>query len=193
MASTKTRIGRADHGRAMSFDEFVRADFREGWLYELARGVIVVTNVPHPNHSMIVARISGLFHNYAQAHPGVIQLQAGGGECRIRLPGMACDRHPDQAVYLTSMPLGKRPWTRWCPSIVVEVVSRGSRRRDYVEKNEEYLRVGVSEYWIVDPSKGCLVVHLRAGDTWQVATFEGNSAYESYILPGLWVRMADLI
>ena len=34
------------------------------------------------------------------AHPGVINYRAGGGECRLRLPGMQSDRHPDQAIYL---------------------------------------------------------------------------------------------
>ncbi len=34
-----TRIGPTDHGRRMTLDEFIEADFQEGWLYELARGV----------------------------------------------------------------------------------------------------------------------------------------------------------
>jgi hypothetical protein len=38
MATITRRIGPADHGRRMTLDEFIAADFEEGWLYELARG-----------------------------------------------------------------------------------------------------------------------------------------------------------
>ena len=51
------KIGPADQGRRLSLDEFIEADFVEGWLYELARGVVDVTEVPGPWHGRIVHRI----------------------------------------------------------------------------------------------------------------------------------------
>src|SRR4051812_1082269 len=146
MPPTPRRVGPADHGQRMTLDEFIEADFEEGWLYELARGVIDVTEVPLPHHGRIVYRLARLFILYDVEHPGIIDYQAGGGECRIRLPGMQSDRHPDQAVYLNPEPKGPRPWTRWVPHIVVEVVSEGGEGRDYIENREEYLRIGVAEY-----------------------------------------------
>src|SRR4030095_10042539 len=98
--STITRLGPSDHGQRLTLDEFIEADFEEGWLYELARGVIDVTQVPGPHHGGTVARFARLFILYDIAHPGIIDYRAGGGECRLRLPGMQSDRHPDQAIYL---------------------------------------------------------------------------------------------
>ena len=92
---TRRRIGPADHGQKMTFDEFIEADFEEGWLYELARGVIDVTEVPGINHGRIVGRMARLFIVSEIDRPGVINYRAGGGECRLRLPGMQSDRHPD--------------------------------------------------------------------------------------------------
>ena len=100
MATITRRIGPSDHGQRMTLDEFIEADFEEGWLYELARGVIDVTEVPGPHHGRIVQRLSGCSDVYEPAHPGVIDYRAGGSECRLRLPGMQSDRHPDQAIYL---------------------------------------------------------------------------------------------
>ena len=97
---TQKIIGPADHGRKMTLDEFRTADFVEGWLYELSRGVLDVTEVPGINHGRIVYRISLMFAAYELTHAGVINYRAGGAECRIRLAGMQSDRHPDQAVYL---------------------------------------------------------------------------------------------
>ena len=104
----KRRIGPADHGRRMTLDEFIEADFQEGWLYELARGVVEVTEVPGPWHGRIVDRVAEMFILYDEQHPGGIKYRAGGGECRMRLPGMVSDRHPDQAIYLDPEPPGPR-------------------------------------------------------------------------------------
>ena len=53
-------------------------------------------------------------------------------------------------------------WSQWVPEIVVEVVSPSSRHRDYQEKPEEYLQLGVSEYWIVDADEGLMKVLRRS-------------------------------
>ncbi len=53
---TALRIGPADHGRRLKLDEFIEAEFEEGWVYELARGVVEVTEVPGPWHGRILPR-----------------------------------------------------------------------------------------------------------------------------------------
>jgi Uma2 family endonuclease len=188
----RPKIGPADHGKRVSFADFTEAEFEEGHLYELARGVVVVTEVPGPNHGRIVDRIEEMLIVYRLAHPGVINYRAGGADCRLRLPGMQSDRHPDQAVYLDPEPKGKRPWTRWIPHIVIEIVSEGGEERDFVEKREEYLRAGVREHWILDPSTRTLYALQRAGDTWQQTPVLPGATYHTDFLPGLDVRPDDL-
>ena len=192
-ATLLRRIGPSDHGLAMSFEDFGEADFEDGYLYELARGIVVVTEIPGINHGRIVMRITTLFVQYDLLHPGVINYRAGGGECRIRLPGMVCDRHPDQAVYLKPPPEGPSPWTRWVPEIVVEIVSKGGVRRDFAEKREEYLRAGVLEYWIVDPRHRSMKVHFRAGDVWEELSILETGVHRTHLLPGLEVHPGALI
>jgi Uma2 family endonuclease len=187
------RIGPADKGRRMTLEEFIEADWEEGWLYELARGVLDVTEVPGPWHGRIVRRLAALFIEYEKQHPGVITYGAGGGECRMRLPGMISDRHPDQAIYLDPEVVGPKVWTRWIPHVVVEVVSPGGEDRDYVEKREEYLRVGVREYWILDPEQRRMHVLVRAGDVWEEAVVAEADVYRTNLLPGLEVRPAELL
>jgi Uma2 family endonuclease len=193
MATITRRIGPADHGQRLTLDEFIEADFEEGWLYELARGVIEVTEVPGINHGRIVDRLCRLFILYDVQHPGLINYRASGSECRLRLPGMHSDRHPDQAVYLIPPPPGRKPWTRWVPQIVVEVVSKGGKRRDLVTKREEYLRIGVLEYWILDPFARKLLVLQRAGDVWEEVVVLPGAVYQTHLLPGLEVRPEELL
>ncbi len=193
MATVTRTIGAADHGRRMKLADFIDADFEEGRLYELARGRIVVTEIPGYSHGRIVMRLWQLFSLYNHDHPGVINYEAGGGESRIRLPGMVCDRHPDHAIYLMPPPPDDHPWTEWIPTLVVEIITKGSRRRDLIEKRDEYLRVGVLEYWVIDPKRREMRVHSRAGDTWEIKTVRANAIHRTHLLPGLEVRPADLI
>lgn len=193
MATITRRISPSDHGQRMSLDEFIEADFEEGWLYELARGVIDVTHVPGPQHGMIVLRLSDLLAMYHFAHPGRIKYRAAGSDCRLRLPGMRSDRHPDYTIYLNPIPSGDYPWTEWIPHIVAEVVSHRGEERDYVEKREEYLTAGVTEYWILDPTPRTLLVLQRAGDIWQEVLVKAEATYRTHLLPGLEVRPEELL
>jgi Uma2 family endonuclease len=189
----KVRIGPADRGRRMTLDAFIKADFQEGWLYELARGVVEVTEIPAPWHGRIVDRTAEMFILYRRQHPGRIKYRAGGGECRIRLPGMVSDRHPDQALYLDPEPAGPNVWTKWVPHIVVEIVSPRGRKRDFIAKREEYLRMGMHEYWILDSKERRMHVFLRAGDTWEEIVVPATGVYRTHHLPGLEVRPAELL
>jgi Uma2 family endonuclease len=177
----------------MTLEAFIDAEFEEGFLYELSRGVVEVIEVPGPNHGRIVDRVARLFIHYDENHPGIINFRAGGGECRIRLPGMISDRHPDQAIYLDPQPPGPAPWTRWIPHLVVEVVSEGGEDRDYILKREEYLKGGIREYWIIDPEARKLTVLIREGDTWGETIVTEGQAYHSHYLPGLEVFVEDLL
>jgi Uma2 family endonuclease len=186
-------VGPDRHGLAMAFEEFIEAEFEEGWLYELARGIVIVTQVPAPEHGGVVDRITELFVVYRIANRQRIKYRAGGGECRLRLPGMKSDRHPDQAVYLNPRPKGPHVWTRWVPQIVVEVVSESGEDRDYVAKREEYLLIGVLEYWILDPARRRMLVLLRMGDTWQERVYAEDGIHRTELLPGLEARVGELL
>ena len=191
--TSPTTVGPDHHGLAMAYDTFTQADFQEGWLYELARGIVIVTQVPGIHHGRIVARITVLFVAYELAHPGVINYRACGGECRLRFPWMKSDRHPDQAIYLHPDPAGPGLWTRWIPQIVVEVVGASGEDRDYVEKREEYLLSGILEYWILDPKRRRMLVLLRRDDVWEERLLGEADIYRTEQLPGLEARVGELL
>ncbi len=193
MATITRRVGPSDHGRRMTLDEFIEADFEEGWLYELARGVVVVTEVPEVFHGRIVSRLANLLERYEQDGGRAMDYRAGRAACALRLPGMQSSRHPDQAVYFFPPPEIDQPWARWIPDIVIEVVSAGSEVRDYTEKREEYLRAGVREYWILDPTPRILLAQKRFGDVWQDVLVPADAVYQTHLLPGLLVHPEILL
>jgi Uma2 family endonuclease len=169
----------------MSLEEFEPAEAQEGYLYELGRGVIVVTDVPKRRHTAQLFAITCQFHGYHAAHPGRIVLIATGSECKILLEDLQSERHPDLAIYKNPPPEDEEDfWNQWIPEIVVEVVSPRSRHRDYVEKREEYLAFGVREYWIFDADKAEMLVLRRSRGQWAERVVRPPDLYRSRLLPG---------
>ncbi len=198
--TTALRIGLADNGRAMTLEEYEDAEAEEGYRYELARGVLEVSEVPGESHGLIVCAFYDAVAAYRRAHPNVIFRYGGGSEFQLWLPALISGRNPDVAVALRNTPKDDRGFSP--PALAIEVVSEGAeaRRRDYETKREEYLAFGLREYWVVDPADRRVTVLIRAGDTWIERVFQGEQAAEGLVLPGfavplaeLWVAQADQI
>jgi Uma2 family endonuclease len=185
MPKAMVRIGPSDHGRRMSLDEFDEAEVQPGFIYELSRGIITVSDVPNPKHLAMVLEIRRQLARYDLEHPGEIFGITSGSECKILLAAFESERHPDIAVYKTTPPEGKNVWAIWVPELVIEVVSPSSRRRDYEEKPAEYLQFGISEYWIIDGEKRKMVVQSRLGGQWSEKTIKPPKIYKPGLLPGL--------
>jgi Uma2 family endonuclease len=186
MSKTSIRIGPADIGRRMGLEDFETAEVQDGRLYELSRGIITVSDVPNRLHLLVVAAIRNLLQAYMALGSGRIQIIAAGNECKLLVSDLESERHPDLSLYLTPAPEidDETLWTVWIPEIVIEVVSASSRQRDYDEKPEEYLAIGVKEYWIVDPDKQVMVVMRRSRGRWVETTVKSPEVYRSHLLPG---------
>lgn len=184
MLKTKPHVGPEDHGRRMSLEDFAEAEGEPGFRYELAKGRVVVSDIPGLAHGLVVQNLDAAMHAYKAKLEDSIYYVAGGSECALRLPGLRSERHPDLAIYLTAPADEEDLWEKWVPDIVIEVVSKGGEHRDYHEKREEYLYAGVREYWVVDPAERRVVVHTRRMDTWDERKLSGSQKLRTPLLPG---------
>lgn len=65
---------------------------------------------------------------------------------------------------------------------------------DLVEDRDLYQRLGVPEYGVVDPTREQGLVHRRAeGGYGQPHVLEGDTVLEPSAMPGLRVRVAELL
>jgi Uma2 family endonuclease len=77
---------------------------------------------------------------------------------------------------------------RGAPELVVEILSRGTRKRDETIKRRLYDRTGVSEYWVVDPELDVIRVYRRERESFARAVEllrETGDVLETPLLPGL--------
>ncbi len=89
-----------------------------------------------------------------------------------------------------------REWVHGAPDLVVEILSPGTRKTDEITKRRLYDRVGVKEYWIVDPELDAVKIYRRAEDGTfpRVAelTREAHDTLTTPLLPGLSVALDEL-
>jgi len=193
MTRIASKVGPADGGRRMTLEDFDRAEGEKGYLYELSRGVVTVTNVPNRRHFAQVNAIRRQLSGYESSHPNEIHAIAGGSDCKILLAGLESERHPDLAVYRTPMPAEEDLWAVWVPELVIEVVSPESAHRDYEEKPEEYLRFGVAEYWVIDDDRQQMLANRRARGRWVSRVVPPGETYIARILPGFEFALAPVL
>jgi hypothetical protein len=117
LAKTKTKLGPQDHGRRMSLKAFEFAPVKDGYVYELARGYVVVSEVANYAHAAQVRVIRSRLGHYDVEHPGAMHMVLDGMECKLVIPDWKSERHPDVAVYL-SAPKGRSKWFRKVRAIV---------------------------------------------------------------------------
>jgi len=184
MPKAAIKVRPQDAGRRMSLDEFDTAEGQPGYVYELSKGIVLVSDVPNRRHLVQVQEVRRQLMVHQLQHPDQVNMIAGSGECKILIGAEESERHPDVAVYKRPPDDEDNLWANWVPDIVVEVISAGSEHRDYVEKRQEYLLFGVREYWVVDADREEVLVLRRWAGRWTERVVRPPKVYTTKLLPG---------
>lgn len=191
MATASLTIRPTDAGVELTREEFAEAEFTEGYRYERHAGKLVAMPPPGEIHHFTLKPFRNVLGAYEIAHPEIVEhvLQ----DSWVQINGDT-DRIPDIAVYLRSghepQPLAER-----VPELVFEIVSPGweNRRRDYQEKRQEYERLGVLEYVIVDRYDQRVTVLQLVEGKYQEQLLKPADVYRSPLLPGLEIPLQPII
>jgi len=189
MGKTLLKIGPQDAGMKLSAEEFATAEFDEPFSYERVKGRLVVMSPAGEQHRRVSRPFRRALGGYWGMHPELVE--------DVDVEGWVAtseedDRIPDICVYLKGSSSAQTVPER-VPELVFEFVSgsRGDQERDYIDKREEYHRIGVREYVIVDRyKKSALVLTWQKGD-YSERVFTAQETYETALLPGLSVPLAE--
>jgi Uma2 family endonuclease len=191
--ATILKIGPADHGRPIAYDDFKLAEWEEGYQYELIDGKLYVSPQPNLPQGRIEKWIYDKLNRYARKRPEVIDFVYN--KARVLVPDRpgVTNPEPDVAAYHAfplDEPMEEIDWEDVNPVLVVEVVSAEDPDKDLVRNVELYLRVPtIREYWIIDPREApdrpTMLVYRRRGKSWQRAIEVGfGETYTTKLLPG---------
>ena len=190
---TRLYLTPADHGRALSWDEFESADAEEGYRYEMIEGRVFVSpaaNIPHEDY---VEWLRDLLLAYAHQHSDIISRVRD--RSRVFLPDRTeriTAPEPDISCYaeFAERFTPDADWRDYSPILVVEVISADTADKDLVRNRRLYLQVpSIQEYWILDPREGVegltMYVYRRRGRRWAARLTVGpGETYTTPLLPG---------
>ncbi|MCY3990626.1 MAG: Uma2 family endonuclease [Caldilineaceae bacterium] len=138
---------------------------------EFDNGFVEVHDVPTDQHQAIILCLSIVLNRFALQIGGVVRT-AG---LRLRLWDRKY-REPD-IVLLRNRDSKLRQENFWDGAdLAVEVVSQSheDRERNLVTKRTEYERVGIQEYWIVDPEQKTVTVLSLSGEVYSEGDLFGR-------------------
>lgn len=81
------------------------------------------------------------------------------------------------------------------PSIVVEVLSPSTSKRDRTIKRALYERLGVREYWMIDAARNSVAVYSLSKTSFKIVSLlrlEDADALTTDLLPGFEIALSDL-
>lgn len=161
----------------------------EGQRAELVDGQMFMMAPPTRKHQDIVFSLSRQIADYIDRKKGI---------CKIYPAPFAVFLNEDDKNYVEpdiSVICDKDRLTdKGCsgaPDWIIEVVSQGSRRMDYMTKLFKYRTAGVREYWIVDPLKDRVTVYNFEHD--DLAEFSFADTIKSVIYGDLEIDIPTLI
>ena len=65
--------------------------------------------------------------------------------------------------------------------------------RDYVDKRDEYLAIGVAEYWVINRFRDTMTVFRRGADGFEEQTISDRDVYITALLPGFELPLGKLL
>ena len=144
----------------------------EGQRAELIDGVIYDMAPPSRIHQITLNYINMQIYNY---------IEKNNGTCEVNIAPFAVFLNeddvnyvePDIVVVCDSNKLNDKG-CNGAPDWVIEVVSPGSQRIDYMIKLFKYRTAGVREYWIVDKTKNRIMVYNFEGNDIKEYTFSDS-------------------
>ena len=169
----------------LTYDDFLLFP-DDGKRHELIDGVHYVTPSPRLRHQVLVKRLLVAIDVYLAAHPQVgyvfvAPLDVVMSVHDIVVPDLIFIAG-DQTGILTEANI------QGAPALVVEVLSKRTRKRDVQIKRRLFEQMGVREYWLVDPELATVQVLRLSPDGRLVRveelTAEDGGTLTTPLLPG---------
>jgi Uma2 family endonuclease len=179
-------------GVKLTYDDFVLFP-DDGLRHELIDGEHYVTPSPNATHQQIVVKLTLRIASWVEQHDAgslfVAPFDVVFSKIDVVEPDLLYMSKARAAEILTQANV------QGVPELVIEIGSPSTRKRDETTKRALYERVGVSEYWFVDPEQAVLRVYRRDGERFTrplELSAEDNDVLTTPLLVGFELSIPDV-
>ncbi|MBM4764750.1 type II toxin-antitoxin system prevent-host-death family antitoxin [Bacillus sp. B15-48] len=178
------------YGKQATYEEFLQLQQESDERYEYIDGEIYLLASPRTAHQKAVGELYVCLYNFLQGTDCTPMIAPYDIELR-RTPEQVNMVQPDLMVICDlEENLDDNDYYKGVPSLIVEVLSKGTRRKDLIKKLDLYMSCGVKEYWIVNPeNKEVTVYHFEDQNIDNFTTYKNDEIVQSYIFAELTVEL----
>jgi Uma2 family endonuclease len=178
-----------DLPRKLTYEDYVLIP-EDGQRHEILDGEHYVTPAPFIRHQLISGNLHSHLDPFVRRHRLGVVLYAP-----VDVILSPHDIAQPDLLFISNERKGilTEPNVQGAPDLVIEILSKKTRRRDERLKLERYDRFGVLEYWIVDPERqGAKVYRRDDGRLHLVAELSAADVLTTPLLPGLEIPLAEI-
>ena len=179
-------------GEWVTYEEFLELVENSEQRFELIDGVVYYMVSPTYKHQMVVGELLAVFRTWFKGKP-CAALTSPFDVTLVKSADNICVVQPDIVVLCDKENIDDQGRYKGVPTLVVEVLSPGTRGKDLLKKLNLYHECGIREYWIVDPEQETITIYAFEGEETvehRVYTPAQETA-ASLIFEGLAVSMKD--
>ncbi len=179
LAATLPQTMTEEEFEAFFGDEDVRAEWVKGE---------VILHMPEiPQHNDLIGWLAALIRLFADMRTlGRVFVSS------VEIRALGVRRVPDLCfVSKARQDIIHETRIEGAPDLIMEIVSADSVERDWHDKRVEYERIGVREYWVIDPQNRRVRAYQLTSDGYVVIA-EQVGKIHSHVLQGFWIRPSDL-
>jgi Uma2 family endonuclease len=155
----------------------------DGRRYEIVNGVLVMAPAPTPEHQDIAGEIYVALRAYVKL-AGLGRVFMGPLDVQLSPENTF---QPDLVVLLNAqLDRVTEKKIAGAPDLAVEIASPSTAAYDRLTKYEKYAQAGITEYWIVKPTRRTVeMLVLEHGKYRSLGVFSGPQTLPSRVVPGL--------
>ncbi len=182
-----------DNPKKVPYEEFLKLTENSDQRYEYIDGEIYLLTSPRTIHQKVLGELYILFYSWFKGKkcipmlaPYDITLKRNHENINVVEPDLVviCDMEEN---------LNEKDYYMGVPSLVLEILSESTRRKDLIKKLDLYMSTGVKEYWLVNPASREITVYLFENkDIERNETYKKDEKASSYIFKGLRISLKDI-
>jgi Uma2 family endonuclease len=170
--------------------EFLEMDFEEGYIYELINGEIMRRTSPNLDHQAVSMELSAILHTFVKSNnlgkifaaPVDVYLN----EFDLVVPDLVFVAKENMGI------LYEKRCIVGVPDLIIEILSKGTQKRDKGDKMKLYRKHAVKEYWLINPrSQTVEIYEWRDGDYELMFSLEDTGVIQSIVLTDFSLEIAD--
>ena len=160
--------------------------------YQIINGEVFQMASPSVEHQALLMVLSSKFDNWLQGKP--YRVFASPLDVRLFPKEDNSDKtvvQPDLLVVCDKSKIGKNS-INGAPDLVIEILSPSNTYSEQLYKFQYYLEAGILEYWVIDPERKVIQVHIYENGHYLSTVYKNSDRIPSVVLPGLEIALEDL-